>query len=124
MLRRIITLLVLFVFEEFPIFQLQIIVCMAFMNCMYQIQFKPLISKSDNITQLINEITIYLVSVGMYLMLNVSIEINQREVIAYFVIGIISLNIMYNVSKAAYTSIIDIKNSIKGFFNSRKAQKY
>ena len=59
----------------------------------------------------------------MYDMLDVSISVNKRIGLGYFVIGIISLNILYNISKAAYNSIIDLKTTVKGSIRSIKSTK-
>ena len=59
----------------------------------------------------------------MYDMLDVSISVNKRIGLGYFVIGIISLNILYNISKAAYNSIIDLKTTVKRSIKSIKSTK-
>ena len=93
------------------------------MKSMYQINFKPLISRENNLNQVVNEITILLVSVGMYDMLDVSISVNIRIGLGYCVIGTISLNVLYNISKAAYKSIVDLKMTVEGWIRSRKSNK-
>ena len=123
MVRRIITILVLFLLVKYPIFQMQAILWMALMNSMYQIHFKPLVSREQNLNQVINEITILLVSVGMYDMLDVSISVNKRIGLGYCVIGTISLNVLYNISKAAYNSIVDLKTTVGGSIRSRKSNQ-
>jgi hypothetical protein len=66
----------------------------------------PLVSKSDNTNQVINEITILSVSIGLYNLLDVSLEIKGKTYMGYAVIIFTSLNILYNVIRAAYKTYI------------------
>ena len=59
----------------------------------------------------------------MYDMLDISIDLKQRVGLGYFVIGSISLNVLYNISKATYNSVIETKHTILGKINTRKSYK-
>ena len=56
-------------------------------------------------------------------MLDVSIDIERRTGLGFLVIGLISLNIIYNVSKAAIDLTIEIRNGSKAILDSRKQEK-
>jgi hypothetical protein len=83
---------------------------MSIFNCMYFIHSKPLYFMRD---QVINELTILLVCYGFYILIDISVAYEGKSFVGMAVLMFITLNIVFNVSKAAINTGSELYKAAK-----------
>ena len=89
---------------------------MSVMNSMYLLHYRPV---ADINNQIINELTILIVSYSMLILGDVSIEFEGKKFLGRAVLVSVSLNTLYNMSLAAISTIKELYFS----FRDRKVTK-
>ena len=115
MIRRTLTILLIF-FVKSTNFQLMGIVYMSIFYAMYLVHFRPVADISNNIW---NEITILVVSYCMMVLGDISIKFEGRKFLGITILAVISLNVVYNVSRAAISTMRELFLSFKEFIKKK-----
>ena len=89
---------------------------MSVINSMYLLHYRPV---KDINNQIINELTILIVCYSMFVLGDISIEFDGKKFLGRTVLVAISLNTLYNMSKAAISTIKELYFS----FRDRKVTK-
>lgn len=105
LLRRFLTALVLVVLETTPFFQCAILLELSMINLSYILSTKPLINRSENNVELVNEGTIYLSALLLTNFLNEATPVNLASVLGWILIAIIGLNILFNFGLVAFSTV-------------------
>jgi hypothetical protein len=96
MLRRFVSIFIVVYFRNQPMFQVFPLLVMSVMNCSYilwSVRFKDKgLIINTNHQEIVNEVIVYITLVTFLVFTNVSLDIERKENIGWFVIFIISFN--------------------------------
>ena len=95
--RRFLTVIVIVFLREFSYFQLLILIIFSLLNLIYLVVMKPMLTKSENKIEIIDEICIYLIVITMSVLLNIAISEELKNLLGWVLINIMILNIVGNL---------------------------
>ena len=121
MIRRSLTLFVIMYLMDYPIFQMQVIIAMSFLNVTYMLDQKPLLGQKS---YYYNEAFTLVVVDLIYALLNISLDSKSRLNLGSLVISSITLIIVYNLGISFWNLSMDCRKSFKLSLRSFKKERF
>ena len=102
--RKLLTVLVLVFMDDFPFFQMVILMLLGTLNLIYLITEKPLVFSMENKVETLNEMAVVISSHIMTLFLNTANPQELQDLLGWVIIGLACLVIVINMSVTVISS--------------------
>ena len=101
MFNKLIIVLVLMI-SRYPLFQMFTIVFLQLFHLSYALHVRPYVEKMKNNLEIFDQLTIFMIVYPYLILTNPSIEAEMKNDCGWFVIFVISLNVVTNISVSCY----------------------